>query len=78
MKKIDNSVKLNFDLNSKIIKCNWEISKRLFLIERNNQIFKDFVSEVDYKSTNKLLDACLSQLEQVSSNLKQHALNQTP
>ena len=75
LEKITN---INFDLNSKIIKTQFEINKRLFLIERNHIIFRDFVSETDYTSTNTVLDSCLLQLEEVSTSLKEYASSQLP
>ena len=75
LEKITN---INFDLNSKIIKTQFEINKRLFLIERNHIIFRDFVSETDYTSTNTVLDSCLLQLEEVSASLKEYASSQLP
>jgi hypothetical protein len=40
--ELEKMTNINFDLNSKIIKTQFEINKRLFLIERNHIIFRDF------------------------------------
>jgi hypothetical protein len=76
--ELEKMTNINFDLNSKIIKTQFEINKRLFLIERNHIIFRDFVSETDYTSTITVLDSCLLQLEEVSTSLKEYPSSQLP
>ena len=66
----------NLRLNEKIIKTQSNISRRLFLIERNNLIHRDFVSKTNYKTTNAVLSNCLSQLESCAKLLKDYAANQ--